>query len=290
MLRLTVDSESEHKIQDRSPSTSAAIAKASKATSALDSNGSTNRKVSRKQQQKNSKTVTVIGTLPHVVTGQPLKLSGSWTVHQQYGEQFRVAHVEELSPEEGNIDVKAYLASGIIPGVGPVTADAMVKRWGSNIISILDSDDAVSMLCQCSGIKQGKAEKIKEGWDAGKDAREGSSFLRDAGVPIVIAQRIAESLGKKTKEIVSRDPYSVLGAFGLSLKKADIVATQMDAPSSLVSRAAAALEHCLAMAAGGEGHTFLPWVELEKQAKAFLEELSVQHGTFFFVFFIHAYF
>ena len=221
--------------------------------------------------------ITIVGTLPHIAIGQTVRVTGSWTTHHQYGQQLRAVSFDELRPE-GHSNLVAYLSGGIIPGVGPVTAQRMVDTYGEDIVDILDSPDAVSKLSICSGVGRSKAVKIKDGWDAGKDARLGSQFLREAGVPAALAQRVAESLTSRTQEVVTADPYAALGSFGLQLSTVDRVAAVMDAPADLVSRAVAAVERCLVIAAEREGHTFLPWSKLENEARKLLDDLGLQHG------------
>lgn len=222
-----------------------------------------------------TQSVTVVGSLPQLTVGQVVRLTGSWTTHHQYGVQLKAVSMEELRPE-GKGDVVAYLSGGIIPGVGPVIAKKLVDHFGKGILDLLDSPDAVQRLCKCRGIKSGRAESMKKAWDAGRNAREGSRFLTEAGIPAGLAQRVAERLGSKTKEIVATDPYAALGDTKLSVAKIDRVAAALGTPPDLVSRAAAVLERCLITAAEGEGHTYLPWARLEVEAKRLMEELDLK--------------
>lgn len=222
------------------------------------------------------KEVTVVGTMHHAMVGLCLKLSGEWITHPQYGEQLQAVEIVEMPPQH-DMDVVAYLSGGVIPGVGHATAERLVNKFGAEILEILDSADAVGLLVG-GGISRKTAEKIKSGWDSGREARIGSMFLREAGVAAALAQRVAESLGERTKEVVTCDPYAALKAFSLPLTKLDHLAATVDAPADLVSRAAAVMEHALAMAAAGEGHTFLPWDRLEQAAKDVLADLALQHG------------
>jgi len=162
--------------------------------------------------------------------------------------------------------------------VGPVTAERLVDYFGSSILDVLDSSNAAHQLSQCSRIGRGKAEQIKTGWDRGRDAREGSMFLREAGVPAALAQRVAESMGNLTQELVRKDPFKTLRAFGLPVKKIDLVADRVGAPPDLVSRAAASMEEALSTAANSEGHTFLPWERLAIETKRALDDLSSHNG------------
>jgi exodeoxyribonuclease V alpha subunit len=221
--------------------------------------------------------VTAVGNLPRLAVGQGVRLAGEWAQHPQYGHQLRVSGLEELPPGS-NADMVAYLSGGVIPGVGPATAQRMVAAFEGGVEAVLDGDDAAARLAEGAGIGARTAAKIKAGWDEGRWAREGSRFLRDAGVPAALAQRVAQQLGARTREAVARDPYAALGALGLPLAKADRVAALVGAPADLVSRAAAAMAQSL-KAAAKAGHTHLPWARLEGECREVLAELGKQHGA-----------
>ena len=70
--------------------------------------------------------VTVVGYLLHVRNGESISLSGDWTIHPTYGRQFNVDSFEIIPPvtKEG---IERYLGSGMIKGIGPVTAKKIVK-------------------------------------------------------------------------------------------------------------------------------------------------------------------
>lgn len=46
--------------------------------------------------------------------------------------------------------------------------------------------------------------------------REGVLFLREHGVPIPLAQRVADRWGPQTRAVVERDPYDALSGMGLA--------------------------------------------------------------------------
>lgn len=62
--------------------------------------------------------------------------------------------------------VTEYLR-GILKGVGPKTAAAMVDTLGPDVVQILNSADAIKQLCKVPGIKKKRAEDIKQKWDEG---------------------------------------------------------------------------------------------------------------------------
>ena len=83
--------------------------------------------------------VTVVGNLPEVQPGESLRLAGRWTAHPQYGRQFKAEQCEQVLPAtvEG---IRRYLGSGLVKGVGPVTAARIVLRFGADTLRVLDEE------------------------------------------------------------------------------------------------------------------------------------------------------
>jgi exodeoxyribonuclease V alpha subunit len=210
--------------------------------------------------------------------GQSLRITGTWTDHKQYGRQFSAVDVEELR-FNSDADMFTYLSSGGIPGVGPATAQRIRAKHGEQVEEVLDHPDAVAKLMACEGIGAKMAARIKSGWDASVGAREGARFLREAGLPLALAQKVAARFGPATREVIQADPYAALASFRMPLTKVEQVAAAVGAPPDLVSRAEAAVVHCLDAAAAQEGHSLLPWHELELRCRKLLGDMAKQHGA-----------
>jgi ATP-dependent exoDNAse (exonuclease V) alpha subunit len=193
-----------------------------------------------------------------------------------YGRQFIATDYQAGKPS-GTDDLIAYLSGGALPGVGPATATKLVEAFKDQVEAILDSPDAVEQLTfKCGGVGRKTAEKIKQSWDDQKATRQGVTYLRELGVPNASGQKIAERHGVATVDVVKRDPYAAAAGLGLNFSQLDALAAAADAPLNLVSRAALALSQCLASEAYTDGHIYLPWSELEAEAKTLL---SVTTGT-----------
>ena len=71
--------------------------------------------------------VTVVGCIPCAAPGEGMTGTGVWTNHPSYGPQFAAESVERRMPETEE-DIAAYLASGILKGIGPATAQRLVDH------------------------------------------------------------------------------------------------------------------------------------------------------------------
>jgi len=75
--------------------------------------------------------ITVVGNLPGVNPGEVLELNGEWHNHPKFGNQFKIIEYRSVVP--ANVfGIKKYLGSGLIKGIGPVTAKTLVKRFGKD--------------------------------------------------------------------------------------------------------------------------------------------------------------
>ncbi len=64
---------------------------------------------------------TATGYMPFITEGESVALSGNWTTHPDYGEQFKAEYYETVMPSDEESIIK-YLSSGIISGIREATA------------------------------------------------------------------------------------------------------------------------------------------------------------------------
>ncbi len=62
--------------------------------------------------------------------GESVVLSGAWMAHPQYGRQFKAEMVRTVLPAT-IAGLEKYLGSGLIKGIGPVTAKRIVRKFGA---------------------------------------------------------------------------------------------------------------------------------------------------------------
>jgi exodeoxyribonuclease V alpha subunit len=81
--------------------------------------------VARIKAPQISELITIVGASLIFNPGQTLQLTGFWKDHPQYGSQFQVTRYRETKPATLT-GIEKYLGSGLIKGVGPVTAKRVV--------------------------------------------------------------------------------------------------------------------------------------------------------------------
>ena len=101
--------------------------------------------------------VTVVGCIPCAAPGEELILTGRYTTHPQHGEQFAADEVERHMPT-GETEILNYLASGVVRGIGPATAQKLVDRFGADTLDVLDGEP--EKLKTIKGITDKRAREI----------------------------------------------------------------------------------------------------------------------------------
>ena len=207
--------------------------------------------------------VTVVGNLPEVQPGESLRLEGTWTTHQQYGRQFKVERCEQVLPAtvEG---IKKYLGSGLVKGVGPVTATRIVQRFGADTLRVLDEEPR--RLREALGVGKKRAAAIAQAWEEQKHIREVMVFLSSHGVTTGLAVKIYKTYGDDALSVVQSDPYRLArDIWGVGFKTADKIARDLGLLPDAPSRVQAGVAHTLGQQAD-EGHVYAPEPDLTKEA------------------------
>lgn len=215
-----------------------------------------------------SNLVTVVGNLPEVQPGESLKLEGRWTAHPEYGRQFQAEWCKQVLPAtvEG---IKAYLGSGMIKGVGPVTAKRIVQRFGVDTLRVLDEEPA--RLREALGVGPKRAASVAEAWEEQKHIRAVMMFLQTHGVSTNLAVKIYKTYGDDALQVVQEDPYRLArDIWGVGFKTADKVAQDLGLPHDAPSRVQAGVAYALSQLAD-QGHVYVPEDELIVEAVTLLE-------------------
>jgi len=211
--------------------------------------------VLRLKVQGQTDLITVVGNLPEVNPGESLRLEGTWATHSQYGRQFKVERCEQIMPAtvEG---IKRYLGSGLVKGVGPVTAARIVQRFGLDTLSVLD--EAPDRLREASGVGTKRAAAISKAWQEQQQIREVMLFLQSHGVTTGLAVKIYKTYGDESLQVVQDNPYRLArDIWGVGFKTADRIAQDLGLPLDAPSRVQAGVAYTLSQLAD-EGHVYVP--------------------------------
>lgn len=211
--------------------------------------------------------VTVVGSLPEITPGESLRLQGQWTTSAQYGKQFKAEKCEQVLPAtvEG---IRKYLGSGLIKGVGPVTAQRIVKKFGADTLTVLDQSP--QRIREVLGIGPKRAAAIGQAWDEQKSIKQVMVFLQSHGITTGLAVKIYKQYGDAAIDLVQADPYRLAtDVYGIGFKTADKIAHDLGLPHDAPSRVAAGVVYTLSTLTD-QGHVFAPQNKLIHDAAELL--------------------
>jgi exodeoxyribonuclease V alpha subunit len=211
--------------------------------------------------------VTVVGTMPELQPGENVRLQGEWTNHPRHGRQFRADVVTQVRPASVEA-IQRYLGSGLIKGIGPVTAKRIVGFFGPETLDVLDR--MPGRVLEVPGVGKVRAELIAEAWVQQQHIKDVMLFLQGHGISSGLAVKIFKQYGDQSIPIVSRDPYRLAqDVFGIGFRTADKIAQDLGLPPDAPSRIAAGIAYALGQASD-DGHVFLPRDELVTSAAEML--------------------
>jgi exodeoxyribonuclease V alpha subunit len=206
--------------------------------------------------------VTIIGNFAHIEAGQTLKLSGIWRDHPKFGQQFQVTQYRETKPATLT-GIEKYLGSGLIKGVGPVTAKRIVAHFGLETLDIIENQ--IERLLEVPGIAHKRVKMIQSAWEKQKAIKEVMVFLQGHGVSTTYAVKIFKQYGDAAISLVTENPYQLAAdIYGIGFVTADTLARNLGIEPGSEFRYRAGIVHVLGEAAE-DGHCYLPFEELVEQ-------------------------
>ncbi len=214
------------------------------------------------------KEAPIVGNMVGVNVGEAVELRGRWEVHPQYGKQFTVAGMRSVLPATV-AGIEKYLGSGLVKGVGPVTAKRVVAHFGRETLDIIDNHP--QRLSEVSGVGRKRISMINAAWIEQKAIKEVMIFLQGHGVSAGLAAKIYKRYGDSAIETVQRNPYRLSeDIYGIGFLTADRIAQALGIARDAPQRIAAGVEFTLNRAAD-EGHVYLPSAELIEKADELLQ-------------------
>ena len=218
--------------------------------------------------EQDKELLTLVGYFSFLNLGETIKAYGTWVQHPNYGNQFKVETYTTVTPATVN-GIEKYLASGLIPGIGPHIARKLVEKFGLDTLDIIQYNS--DRLMQVEGIGQKKAAKIFEAFQEQKELKDIMMFLEQYGIGPSYAVRIYKTYGVNTINEIKANPYKLSDdIFGIGFKMADRVALSMGVSKYSEYRTASGTRYVLNQY-HGSGHTFVPEDELVRSAAALLE-------------------
>ena len=181
-----------------------------------------------------------------------VELDGTWE-QSKHGLQLSVTTCKQIVPTD-QAGVLAYLSSGIIKGVGPEIAKAIVARFGDKTMEVLDQNP--QQLLSIRGIAKTKLKTIVASYEETKALSDLMIYLAPFGVSMKKAAMIKEEFGDQSLQIVKRDPFQLCRIKGFGFMTVDSIARKTKVSLKHPMRYAGAINYVLDEARVS-GHLFL---------------------------------
>lgn len=205
-------------------------------------------------------TFTCVGRFPSINAGERVEIVGTIVNTEKYGEQISVQQVKILPPD--NVEgIKKYLSSGLIKGVGEVTAQNIVDKFGKDTLDIIELSPL--KLAEVQGVSKNKAMQIANTYKELKQMQNAVMFLQNYDISTNLAVKIYKTYFDKTEEILRTNPYKLVeDVDGIGFLSADKIAQKLGLPQDSNFRIRAGILYALKQNSERNGNTYIRREEL----------------------------
>ncbi len=215
-----------------------------------------------------SHSALIKGHIPSIHAGEQIEVTGSWIMHPKFGKQFEAQNCK-ISLPTTTVGIQKYLASGMIKGIGPVYAKKLVKKFGDQVLDIIDKTPY--RLHEVPGIGPKRVDKIIEAWQDQKEISHIMVFLQEKNISPTYATKIYKKYGMQSISVLQENPYRLADdIWGIGFKIADQIAQNMGCAVDSAKRIRSGILYALSQAIGS-GHLYAELEELKQKAIKLLE-------------------
>lgn len=223
----------------------------------------------------NDEYLTCVGKVPIISEGEFVELVGEFTKHSKYGEQFSITQAKVSNPntKEG---IVRYLSSGLIRGVGPITAQNIVDKFGELSLEIIEFNP--TKLAEVKGISERKALEISESVNEIKAMRDSVMMMQSQGIGTNMAVKIYNHYGERTDYILKNNPYQLVEDIdGIGFFTADKIAQKLGINEFSEFRVRAGILHILKENSEKSGNTYIHKENLFSEITSILNFVVADH-------------
>lgn len=217
--------------------------------------------------EENSREITVVGTVPYINEGQFLSIKGEWVLNPKFGRQLKISECEEIVPDTTK-DIERYLSSGLIYGIGPITAKKIVAKFREKTLEILDND--IEELKKVEGIGEKKLKLIMESYVGQRELKNVIMFYQSHGLSTSQCMKIYKKYGSSAIQVGRINPYMLCDEIsGIGFKTSDKMAASLGIEKDSEFRISSGIRYVINDYCAN-GNTFMPKDELINETSSML--------------------
>jgi len=199
--------------------------------------------------------ITVVGNIPMLCEGEFISAAGSWTNHATYGRQFVVESYQKELPATTE-SILAYLSSGVIRGIGPVTAKRIVDRYGEDTLKVIEEHP--EWLSDIKGITAKRLDNISKSFKEQYGMRQVMLYFQGMLSP-AMSLKVYKQWGSASVDILRTNPYLLCEEIdGVGFERADQMALQMGFLPDSEERLSAGVKYVLSLELNRNGNCCVP--------------------------------
>ncbi|MEG1256778.1 ATP-dependent RecD-like DNA helicase [Clostridium sp.] len=211
--------------------------------------------------------ITAVGVIPYINEAQEYTIQGEWTVHPKFGKQLKIETITEIIPTTTK-GIEKYLASGVIEGIGKVTAKKIVEFFGDDTIRVLDNN--IERLEEIPGIGKKRINTIMKSYLEHRVTKDIIMFFQGYGITVNMSMKIYKKFGANCINIVKDNPYILTEYItGIGFKTADSIAKSLGIELDSLFRIKSGINYLINEFCA-IGNTFIPMDKLVDKAISLL--------------------
>ncbi len=211
--------------------------------------------------------ISVNGELGDIVEGEKLELYGNYVNSVKYGRQFKAQSCRRMLPETPS-EIRKYIGSGIIKGVGPSLAKKLVDAFGKETLDIIENDPL--RLSEIKGVTSDRALYISAEFRRLSGVKNVIEFLQKYNISPAVAMQVWRRYDSSALATVRENPYVLCDEeIGVDFEQADAISADLGIDRKSLARITAGIIYVL-RENSFSGHTCLPAEKLEECVCGFL--------------------
>lgn len=199
--------------------------------------------------------ITLVGCIPGISEGEYIFAEGRWVNHPTYGEQFSVETYRRELPATTDA-ILSYLSSGVIKGIGPVTAKRIVDKFGEDTLKVIEEHP--EYLSDIKGISPKRVTEISESFRNQYGMRQVMLYFEGMLSPR-LSLKAYKKWGNASVDVLKNNPYLLCEELdGIGFEKADAMAKKIGFANDSSERISAGIKYMLSLELNRGGHCCVP--------------------------------
>lgn len=225
-------------------------------------------------ENMNDYPLTIVGNFMGLELEGFYEFKGDYVENARFGLQFKVEAFKPIIPTDRGF-VLRYLSGPSFMGIGLKSAEAIVEKYGSDVIEKIKADPDIKL--RVTGISKAKLDNLKEVILKEDPMDQAITFLNTHGITGKAMMHILNVYKENTETLLKENPYRMMEEVtGVGFKTCDKMALAMGFEKESLYRLSALMNHNFKELCFNPGHSFIDRDILFKSMppfeKALLEE------------------